>query len=1066
MSSSHRIAAAALVLLAACMSAAAASESGKAGRLADFTSPTWGYAVRSPGVGWQRWTDVHESAEGADYAALSADGYGMVVVPGCWQGAAPPAHPMYRMALQQFGEDYPSDFIDDEREVEKGAAAGRLFAGTDVIDGDEFEYHIALLANDRCAWLYGAWGPTSDDDLDQRLSKLWERFEVAGSAGAAEARFADEGERGRNAFTLNSIGLQLHAARVYRDAHRFFSEANALAPADPSYAVNAVQALAELDAWREAADWLTPRLPAVAGDPVARSWDAWLAYQLDEYDRAEPVYAELFATGYREDNDFGAYATILAEAGEWDTLDRAFADYSKGGALPPDLRYLEAELLARRGEHERALGMLDSLDSGRGFNADLAYARIDVYEAMNAPADVLRIAEELIANNYRSLESYFYKGSSEYRLQSYREARASFEKALEFAPGNSAVRDYLEAIDSMLGEGDVTLISQPVEPVPLPRWLEQEFDAAQPTGREAGYGAEYLARMKGLERRSPGIVVTTWYQKVHVYDDSGVENFSTLMFDFDAASEQLFVNALRVRNADGEVVAEGSLQSYFITNDEDGYEASTDRTAHLPVPKLAPGYSIEALVSKRTRVEEGQWPLETHYLAADRPIRLSAVFVRGDAGGIEYAAREVAAPERRDGALTWRVDDPVAYRWEPLQPYHDQILPWVRIGTIGRGWDAVGSDYLDQIRDKLAAEDVAERANGLVAGIDGTDRRIEVLSAYVQDEITYKALEFGRRAYIPKSARETLRDRYGDCKDHAVLLYAMLNAVGVDASLALVNLSEEVSPELPNTDQFDHMVVAVPTEAGLRFIDTTDKDLRLGTLAPRSLRDNHALVLDDSPALERIPGYGHLADRDDLEIERIVELADAETLTVRETARLTGYQAANLRSQLRTIEATDMPSAIQRWVAGRYADAEVTDYFVENVFDANYDLVVEIRYELPIRDDGKFDLPGFVESYYLEYDRVNDRRFPFEFYYPLRVSARTSVHVPAGRELAPGSKRPESAESRFGNWRRDVTVAEGAWEIRFDYEAASERFPPDQYREFADFQRDAIRGIELPVVLR
>jgi hypothetical protein len=82
----------------------------------------------------------------------------------------------------------------------------------------------------------------------------------------------------------------------------------------------------------------------------------------------------------------------------------------------------------------------------------------------------------------------------------------------------------------------------------------------------------------------------------------------------------------------------------------------------------------------------------------------------------------------------------------------------------------------------------------------------------VQKELHYEAIEFGRRAYVPKTARETLRDRYGDCKDHAVLLVSMLNAVGVPAELALVNINQRVLPELPNIDQFDHMIVSVPVD--------------------------------------------------------------------------------------------------------------------------------------------------------------------------------------------------------------------------------------------------------------
>ncbi len=1030
----------------------------------DYRSTTFGYRIRAEGRDWMDWPDVTDDVEGADFGALSLDGYGLVVMPACWQGAAPAATTLYRVALKQFGEDYPSDFVTLEREVAKGAAAGRLFVGTDTIDGEEYLYHIAMLTDEHCAWLFAAWGPTAESRVEKRLASLWDTFAIGDEATAPLGRYGTPGEQARNAAVLNTIGLQAYAARSHRDAFRYFDQANMLAPADPAYAVNAVQALAELSAYQEAADWLSSRLAPVEGDPVARSWDAWLAYQLGESDKAIRIYRDLFAAGYREDNDFSAFATLLADAAHWDELDRAFERYAAGGKSPA-LRLLEVELLGRRGDYDDALALLDGIDKGRAFNPDTAYARIDIYEQMENPAGVLRVADELIANNYRSLQSYFYKGSAQFELQSYRDARATFEQALTFAPGNKRVREYLDAIDSMLGEGDVMLISRAIDPVPLPQSLAKDFADGKPARDHAGYGAEYLSRMKGLTVRDGDAVITTFYQKMHIFDDSGVEYFSTLQFDFDASSESLFVNALRVLDPDGELVAEGSLQSYFITSDEDGYEASTDRTAHLPVPKLKPGMTIEAVISKRTNVEPGTVPLETHFLASDRPIRHSAVFVAGEAGTLGYLSNTVTAPERHDGALIWRLDDPVAFRWEPLQPDHDQILPWVMLGSVGDSWEAVGADYLDEIADKLEATGVSERAADLLEGVDDGTRRIEILSAYVQDEITYKAIEFGRRAYIPKPARETLRDRYGDCKDHAVLLTTMLKAVGIEASLALVNLGQAVNPALPNTDQFNHMIVAVPIDGGHMFIDATDKDLKLGALVPRSLQGNHALILDESPSLVEIPAYAGVANNG-LDVERIVEFAGESGLAVRETARLSGYQAANLREQLRTIEAPDMQAAIQRWVAGRYADAEVTDFFVENVFDANFDLLVEIQYSMPIQEDGKFDLPGFLESYYLEYERMSDRRFPFEFYYPLRVSARTSVRIPPGRELAAGFKRPETGESRFGHWQRAVAVDGNDWEVRFDYEAVTRRFPAEEYREFADFQRDAIRGIELPVVLR
>jgi hypothetical protein len=161
-----------------------------------------------------------------------------------------------------------------------------------------------------------------------------------------------------------------------------------------------------------------------------------------------------------------------------------------------------------------------------------------------------------------------------------------------------------------------------------------------------------------------------------------------------------------------------------------------------------------------------------------------------------------------------------------------------------------------------------------------------------------------------------------------------------------------------------------------------------------------------------------------------------------------------------------MQASLQRWVASRYSDAELTDHFVENVFDANYDLIVEIKYTLPLDPDGSFDVPGFLESYYLEYDRVADRRFPFEFFYPLRLSATTLVKFPAHRRLNVVTRKPAEGESRFGNWRREVSEGDGNWEIRFDYVASEGRFDAADYRAFSEFQRNAIDAIEQPLILQ
>ena len=118
-----------------------------------------------------------------------------------------------------------------------------------------------------------------------------------------------------------------------------------------------------------------------------------------------------------------------------------------------------------------------------------------------------------------------------------------------------------------------------------------------------------------------------------------------------------------------------------------------------------------------------------------------------------------------------------------------------------------GIEYLGKIEEKLDFEEVVERATRLVDGVSSRARQIEILSAYVQDEVHYEAIEFGRRAYIPKTARETMRDRYGDCKDLSTLLISDLQTENVRAYPALVLTRDDgyVDPSFPSFE-FNHVI--------------------------------------------------------------------------------------------------------------------------------------------------------------------------------------------------------------------------------------------------------------------
>ena len=1036
----------------------AAEEGIEAG--ARYSSTAFAYDIEPPAATWVPWSALEDDYAHADMGYLGVRGYGAVVMPICWQGERPSQLALLEVFLSRFGEDYPTPFIESESTISKGDANGSYLVGSEAIDGEDYSYHFWVIANASCAYTLAAWGPADNPGTIRELQALWDGLELRRSPAILEGG-GSEGEKSANAWFLNQLGTHYFEARSHRDAFRFISQAADLDTGEAAYVMNALRVLVEIDAYQEAYAWLQPRLPRHGDDIVVRSWDAWLAYQNDDTEKALRIYEGLFREGYREDDEFALYVGLLADREEWDKVETEFAAYAEDG-MTETLRRLRADIHSRRGNYEEALAILDSMTEDRPFSAELTYAKIEVLDQLDRPADILRLAELLVEKNYRSLESYFYKGYAEYRLKSYLEARDSFNAALKYSPTSSVVQEYLASINNILGEGENASISEALAAVALPGELRSLVDSAPFNETIEGYGAWFLNRITGYAFSGGETLSRTQVQQIKVQDAQGVANFSTLEFNFDPAFEQLYVNSLVVRNADGEQVAAGDPAAYYVTSTVDGFEASTEKTAHLPVPSLAPGMVIEAVVTKRINVQEDEFPLEIHYLSSSRPIGYSAVFVSGNHDKLRFESFGIEPPVKREGSLVWETTNPVVYRWEPMQPWYDRMLPWVTIGTTSPSWREAGEDYLAIIHDKLGAERVADVAARLVEGIDETQRKIEIVSHYVQQELRYEAIEFGRRAYVPKTARETLRDRYGDCKDHAVLLVSMLNAVGVPAELALVNINQRVLPELPNIDQFDHMIVSVPIDDGRLYIDSTDKDLRLGTTPPRYMAGNHALVLGDMPGLHAIPDVA--VGDSGLQVERAIEPIEDNQLRVTEVGMFSGYQAADMRSQLREIESSEMLATMQRWVADRYSDAIVDDAFVDNLFDASGELVVELQYRLPI-DAESFKLPGFFEATFLDYERLPERRFGFEVAVPLSVSTVTTVRQSPASRLGIAAKKPDADESRFGSWRRKIDSNDEGLILRLEYTSRKDEYVAEDYSEFTDFHRRLVGSIEQPMLI-
>lgn len=109
----------------------------------------------------------------------------------------------------------------------------------------------------------------------------------------------------------------------------------------------------------------------------------------------------------------------------------------------------------------------------------------------------------------------------------------------------------------------------------------------------------------------------------------------------------------------------------------------------------------------------------------------------------------------------------------------------------------------------------------------------------VEDQVRYLALAMGEGNYVPMTADDVWRSRYGDCKGKTVLLLALLRGLGIEAEAALVStrFRDGLDAQLPLLSWFDHVIVRATLDGKSYWMDGTRiGDRALDGLIPPSWR--------------------------------------------------------------------------------------------------------------------------------------------------------------------------------------------------------------------------------------
>jgi tetratricopeptide (TPR) repeat protein/transglutaminase-like putative cysteine protease len=318
---------------------------------------------------------------------------------------------------------------------------------------------------------------------------------------------------------------------------------------------------------------------------------------------------------------------------------------------------------------------------------------------------------------------------------------------------------------------------------------------------------------------------------------------------------------------------------------------SDRRIVRAPLPAIAPGSVIEEeLVINETAPLFSAGSAASFFVGHYVPVQHSRLVLEApSAVPLHYVTQLLpdSPPQRReaDGRTT------LTFEYGPLPPVDPPetnlpsdapALPMITF-TTGASWQAVAEAYYAIVDKTIRGADLKTLVHPLLQGKHTRNEKIQALMEYLDKEVRYTGIEFGANAIMPHSPSEVLAHKYGDCKDKATLLVAMLQAADIPAYVALLHAGSrlDVPPDLPGMGLFDHAIVYVPGKPDL-WIDATDVYARMGQL-PAPDQDRLSLVVrPDSKALVHTP---QSPSRDNVLLEtRDIYLADNGPARVVETS--------------------------------------------------------------------------------------------------------------------------------------------------------------------------------------
>ena len=465
---------------------------------------------------------------------------------------------------------------------------------------------------------------------------------------------------------------------------------------------------------------------------------------------------------------------------------------------------------------------------------------------------------------------------------------------------------------------------------------------------------------------------------------------------------------------------------------QDGELVTDLKTKVLAIPAADPGnivgYEIEQEV--HPYVIQDVWSFQRENV----PVREARYTLQLPANW-EYKAvwlnHAEVAPSSASGQWQWVVNDVKAIKPENGMPPWEGVAGQMIVSLIPPGgagnkgfesWADMGrwQDGLARGRRNVSPE-IKQKVADLTKSDTTQLAKMRSLARSVQKDVRYVAIQLGIGGWQPHPATDVFTHKYGDCKDKATLLSAMLQEIGVESFYVSINTARNaVTPDTPAIRWFNHVILAVrlpngmndpslravldhPKLGRLLFFDPTDEWTPLGYLSGGLQANYGLLITGDGGELLKLPQLP--AELNGVVRTAKLTLSPTGTLSGDFVEQRNGDYGTQQRASLKSVSKdADRIKFLESLISHSLPTFQITKASLVNLNQT--DQPFGYQYSLVAQNYAKMAgnlllvrprVVGINTSDMLETKEL--RKYPVEFDSPWKNSDTIEIAIPAGYEV-------------------------------------------------------------------